>query len=544
VAASFEDFRVSHGAELASLYERARAASWKITEEQWAAAIYSATISGSFQMDAAEWEVGASVYLSSLRAPDLAFALAVRLGCSDAVEHLATRYTSLLRSLAEHIARDNGRVITLTKEVFDDLYGRQDPEGRRRSLFEDFDGRISLIMWLREVMVQREMGGGSTTVPLLHQRSKINSDETPVFLGAPNALSVATVAPATTTAPAVLLAQPLKLHKLQSWRVTMTLMVLIVISVIATHTRRSSHRFAALSLSAIADNRREIGAVQRTLRGVSLQHEQLAFTCASPSFGLASYSSSQQSPQPDLLACDIDVLLVRKEVGSRFTATMVSPTRAFVAPAPNIAIPKRPSALADSTMPRSLRRRRAAGAEKSINKNRVRAALSPGGSYVETKVGAYRSANSELEANPRKPEGAKGDGFGDGTASDFVLSDGAVRKPIVVEAPGHLTRWMLTSRGVIARSSDGVGWRPLTSGTDVDLIAGTAPSADVCWVIGRAGTILRTTDGEQWERIPSPTGAELLSIAARDEHSATVLTVDGRKFATDNGGKTWLMTRD
>jgi photosystem II stability/assembly factor-like uncharacterized protein len=107
-----------------------------------------------------------------------------------------------------------------------------------------------------------------------------------------------------------------------------------------------------------------------------------------------------------------------------------------------------------------------------------------------------------------------------------------------------LTTWVLTSGGVINRSNDGVRWQPLSSGTDRDLIAGTAPSAEVCWVVGRAGTILRTTDGEQWERIPSPAESDLLSITAADEYAATVLTADGRRFATGNAGKTWQLTRN
>ena len=149
-------------------------------------------------------------------------------------------------------------------------------------------------------------------------------------------------------------------------------------------------------------------------------------------------------------------------------------------------------------------------------------------------VEAYRSGNSRLDADSRKT----------GAASGVALSDAVARKPITVAAPEDLTRWMLTSRGVIARSNDGVSWQPLLSGTDHDLIAGTAPSAEVCWIVGRAGTILRTTDGEQWESIPSPTRADLLSISATNEYTAIVLTADGRRFTTNNGGKTWEPTQN
>src|SRR5258705_6904006 len=102
-AGALEDFRVRHESELATLYKRTRAASWKITEEQWAVAIYSGAISHALEAGAAEQELAIREYLGSLHARDLALVLAVRLGCSEAIEHLAIEYMSLLRSLAEHM---------------------------------------------------------------------------------------------------------------------------------------------------------------------------------------------------------------------------------------------------------------------------------------------------------------------------------------------------------------------------------------------------------------------------------------------------------
>ena len=112
-------------------------------------------------------------------------------------------------------------------------------------------------------------------------------------------------------------------------------------------------------------------------------------------------------------------------------------------------------------------------------------------------------------------------------------------KPVTIASSGNLTFWRLTPGGVIARSTDGVHWRPLSSGTTSDLVAGAAPSAEICWVVGRGGTVLRTTDGEQWQAIASPTDADLVSVAASDELSATVLASDGRQFTTNDGGLQW-----
>ena len=112
-------------------------------------------------------------------------------------------------------------------------------------------------------------------------------------------------------------------------------------------------------------------------------------------------------------------------------------------------------------------------------------------------------------------------------------------KPVTIASAGNLTFWRLTTGGVIARSTDGVHWRPLNSGTTNDLFAGAAPSAEICWVVGRGGTVLRTTDGEQWQAITSPTDADLVRVAASDELSATVFASDGRQFTTHDGGLSW-----
>lgn len=504
--------------------------------------------------------------LSSLRAQDFAFALAVRLECRDAIEHFETEYMSLLRSCAERITRDEGRITALTKEVFDELHGSRDVDGRRRSLFDEFDGQVSLITWLREVMLQREMGGPPPAVPLLLQPASADSDAKREFL---DALDTA--------------AWPSRRFKFRLWQAPLALVILILISVIATATRRQTRRLAAPPLSAFADNRRasglsprqsqrfsapsrsatvdnrgDGGILQSTLLEASPQFEQSTFTCASYGLGLASTSSGPESRQADRFAGDIESLFSRAEAGARFAMATGSPIPASAAPAQSVATAPRRSVFASRALARPALSSAASKpypfarvdkARYATNRARLTRSTLSLNQAVVTKwrkikrdtsarhtrvVEAYRSGNSRLDADSRKT----------GAASGVALSDAVARKPITVAAPEDLTRWMLTSRGVIARSNDGVSWQPLLSGTDHDLIAGTAPSAEVCWIVGRAGTILRTTDGEQWESIPSPTRADLLSISATNEYTAIVLTADGRRFTTNNGGKTWEPTQN
>jgi hypothetical protein len=205
------------------------------------------------------------------------------------------------------------------------------------------------------------------------------------------------------------------------------------------------------------------------------------------------------------------------------------------------------SALAERTISRSASKSAVAKPDQVAGVDKARHALNRGTltrSYVEAKVDAHRLRRAGFGADSRKTEAGKPGNFGGAASFPVAPGDAGASKPITIASAGHLTTWVLTSGGVINRSNDGVSWQPLSSGTDRDLIAGTAPSAEICWVVGRGGTILRTTDGEQWERIASPAEADLLNIAATDEYSAIVLTADGRRFATDNGGKTWQLTRN
>jgi photosystem II stability/assembly factor-like uncharacterized protein len=48
-----------------------------------------------------------------------------------------------------------------------------------------------------------------------------------------------------------------------------------------------------------------------------------------------------------------------------------------------------------------------------------------------------------------------------------------------------------------------------------------------------------STDDRSWRRITFPEATALVSVTAIDDKSATVTTVDGRKFGTTDGGVTW-----
>ncbi|HEY1866484.1 MAG TPA: hypothetical protein VGG55_05375 [Candidatus Acidoferrales bacterium] len=139
-------------------------------------------------------------------------------------------------------------------------------------------------------------------------------------------------------------------------------------------------------------------------------------------------------------------------------------------------------------------------------------------------------------------------------------------KQLGFSSPGAKVLWRFGVSGRIARSVDqGRNWQSQSSGVDSDLLGGVATSEQVAWVVGRNGVILRTTDGSHWQRVASPEVAPLsananptsnaagsaapgttssaapdwISVQATDALHATVLSRDGQRFRTEDGGRTW-----
>ena len=118
----------------------------------------------------------------------------------------------------------------------------------------------------------------------------------------------------------------------------------------------------------------------------------------------------------------------------------------------------------------------------------------------------------------------------------------------LIKSPSGSILWRAGIGGSIERSTDaGKTWVPQASLIKEDWLAGAAVSDTVCWVVGRNGAIARTVDGERWERVAPPAQAataagklpDVTGITASDALNATITTGNGRRFATQDGGKTW-----
>lgn len=121
-----------------------------------------------------------------------------------------------------------------------------------------------------------------------------------------------------------------------------------------------------------------------------------------------------------------------------------------------------------------------------------------------------------------------------------------------IRSPQSDYRWRILPPSGIQRSVDGgVTWSvvdpvPAQGAVAVPalvLTTGSSPSRDVCWIVGRAGIVLLTVDGATWQRHPISEAVDLSTVRAVDARTATVTTVDGRQFATSDGGTTWVLVK-
>ena len=109
-----------------------------------------------------------------------------------------------------------------------------------------------------------------------------------------------------------------------------------------------------------------------------------------------------------------------------------------------------------------------------------------------------------------------------------------------IQTPDPKILWMLADAGAIEKSEDGgATWKLEYLDTRARIIAGAAPSVKICWLVGENGTILRTTNGSHWRTIKPPEEADFVRVDAVDALAATVTALDGRRFATSDGGKNW-----
>jgi hypothetical protein len=113
-----------------------------------------------------------------------------------------------------------------------------------------------------------------------------------------------------------------------------------------------------------------------------------------------------------------------------------------------------------------------------------------------------------------------------------------------IQTPDAAVQYRIAGAGVVERSDDGgATWQGQRVMANAEILAGAAPSVNVCWLVGRGGMVLMTNDGKNWKKVPSATTVDLVAVTAADAMFATITTADGRKFSTQNGGMTWKLLK-
>lgn len=93
-------------------------------------------------------------YLGTLHLEDLALACACAAGHEPAWDHFIREVRPILYRAADALDASGG-ARELADSIYADLYGIEERDGKRKSLFRYFHGRSALTTWLRAVLAQR-----------------------------------------------------------------------------------------------------------------------------------------------------------------------------------------------------------------------------------------------------------------------------------------------------------------------------------------------------------------------------------------------------
>jgi RNA polymerase sigma-70 factor, ECF subfamily len=135
------------------LYRRAKADRWALPVSVFADAL-AASADRALGGDATDPRK-LERYLSALHLEDLALACACAAGHGTAWDHFVLEQRPRLYRSADALVPGGAR--DLADSLYADLYGLDDRDGERRSLFRYFHGRGSLATWLRAVLAQRHV---------------------------------------------------------------------------------------------------------------------------------------------------------------------------------------------------------------------------------------------------------------------------------------------------------------------------------------------------------------------------------------------------
>jgi hypothetical protein len=140
---------------------------------------------------------------------------------------------------------------------------------------------------------------------------------------------------------------------------------------------------------------------------------------------------------------------------------------------------------------------------------------------------------------PAPPAAAAGAPAAPSERSERAFAAREIVAQFQVISPDPATRWRVIGGQVERSTTGGTRWEPTIFPEATTLTAGASPAPSICWFVGRTGAVYVTTDGLRFTRVPFPERTDFVSIRPTDGRRATVITIDGRTFSTEDQGTTW-----
>ena len=134
------------------LARRAQAGRWDLSADDFAGALRRSVAHRFTGRPPSPAEV--EQYLESLHLEDLALACACARGRESAWDHFVRQYRPILLRIASR-GQQADRARDVADSIYGELYGLDERDGARKSLFDYFHGRSSLAGWLKAVVAQR-----------------------------------------------------------------------------------------------------------------------------------------------------------------------------------------------------------------------------------------------------------------------------------------------------------------------------------------------------------------------------------------------------
>ncbi len=147
---SLEEFQRLHGETLPPLVARAAPERWELSLDDFLRALLRAANAriASGELDRERLEP----FFASLHVEDLAIAAACERGIQAGWIEFLYRFRPIILAAARTLTRDDAKAEQVADELYAELYGLEERDGSRRSLFRYFHGRSSLATWLRSVV--------------------------------------------------------------------------------------------------------------------------------------------------------------------------------------------------------------------------------------------------------------------------------------------------------------------------------------------------------------------------------------------------------